>query len=471
MLLGGCSKPYWLRNEKNVPYPQETRSGIHYVNDGRDLSRVAWWKKLHDPKLDRLISQALLVNNEIKSANATILEAQAQLKAAQYVWLPTLDGNANGFTAQAWNTHIRPQGSLANNPLLAPLSRPFAQASSLKFRAYSAGFVPSYTVNILNNWANIQAAEASLGMKQALAQSTKLSIISQMSGTYFILLSQREQLRLEKALQQDLKELRQLEKRRYKSGASDIEAILNVDQELAEEEARIPLIENTVAQSENTIHLLLNQNPGPIRTDRSLLSFNPDSLIPKNLPSSVLKNRPDLMLALSNLKMADAQLGIAYSAFFPTISLTSLLGKASIDLTHLLKLSTNLWIAEAIASTKILNASAYQTIKAAKAGFCASYYDYLQTLRAIFADVDNSLTNHQKNRSAYLQIERAYVAAKRAYAIVLTQYKAGAKDYRNVVNAKINLDRSRLSLVQQKTQLMDSLVQLYNAVAGGYCVA
>ncbi len=463
LFVGGCCKDCLNQMDKKVNYPTQTRSGVKYIEDKEDLSRVAWWKKLHDPTLNQLIMDALACNNQVKSANATIKQAQAQLKSAQYAWIPTLDGTVNGFSGTTWHTHVNPAGPLANSAL-------FSNISNLRFHGYYSGFVPRYSVNILNNIYTVKAAKASLVIEQAQAQATKLGIISQMSGSYFMLLSQKEQLKLENTLVKDLKELWKLEQVRYKSGMSDVETVTSVEQDIAQEETKVPQIEKVVMQTENTIHLLLNQNPGSIVTDNTLLARNINHLIPQNLPSSVLKNRPDVIIALNNVKSAYAKVGVSYSAFFPTISLTGLFGHSSVDLTNLLKLSTNLWVDQATATTKLLNASAYQDIKAAKAGFSALYFEYIQTLRSVFADVDNNLTNERKNRVSYLQAYKAYVAAKRSYSIALTQYRAGAKDYRNVVNAKINLDRNKLSLVQEKAQLLDSIVQVYNAVAGGYDV-
>ncbi|WP_058534340.1 TolC family protein [Legionella saoudiensis] len=461
MLLEGCCKNCGVNEQ--ITYPNSTRTGIRYMQNKAELNQIAWWKKINDPQLDHLIVQALQTNDSIKGSYATIEQAQAQLKAAQYAWIPTFDASASGFTGGTWNSHITPSSQLANNQFFAHFPRP-------RFRGYYAGFVPNYTVNVLNNISNIKVAKASLAIQQAQAQSTKLSIISQMSGTYFMLLSQREQLAVERALTRDLKKLRQLEQVRFQKGASDLETLTSIDQQLAQEETKIPQIEGIIAQSENTIQLLLNQNPGPVNTQRSLLALKVNHIIPKQLPSSVLKNRPDIMIATNNVKMSYAQIGVAYAEFFPTISLTGLVGNASVDLTNLLKISTNLWVTQAIASMKVLNPSAYQNIKSAKAGFKATYYNYLETLRAAFADVDDALTNEQKNKLAYLQTKRGYLAAKRSYALALAQYKSGARDYRNVVNAKINLERSKLSLIQEKAQLLDAIGQVYTAVAGGYDV-
>lgn len=462
LLCNGC-KTSAITKEK-VSFPKSTRSGIKYVPNKTDLSCIAWWKKLNDPILNQLISRSLQSNNQIKGSYATIEQAQAQLKSAQYAWIPTLDATANGFTGGTWNTHITPQGPLANNPF-------FNNLSQLRFKGYYAGFVPGYTFNILKNISNVRAAKASLAIQKAQNQATKLGIISQISGTYFMLLSQREQLATAKILNHDLNELRHLEQVRFRKGASDLEQLMNIDQQIAQENTKIPQIESVIAQSENTIHLLLNENPNPVPTTRSLLTLNINHLIPKYLPSSVLKNRPDIISAANSVKVASAQLGIAYSAFFPTISLTGLVGDASVDLTHLLKLSTNIWIAQAMGSTALFNLSSYQNIKSAQAEFKATYYDYLNTLHTAFKDVDDALTLQQNSKFSLIHTQKGYRAAKKAYAIALAQYKAGAKDYRHVINAKINLDRSQLTLIQEKAQFLDSMVQVYQAVAGGYNAA
>lgn len=459
-LLGGCTERILMA--KKVDYPQETRSGMKYLLNEKDLSGIAWWKKFQDPLLDKLVLLALSSNNTIKSAEATIRQAEAQLKSAQYAWIPTLDGSAHGFAGTTWNTHVVPSGSFAATPLFSNVSNP-------RFRGYYTGFVPGYTFNILNNISNIKSAEASLAVQEASAQSTRLSIISQMSGAYFMLLSQREQLAVENTICKDLRKLHALEKVRFQKGASNLETILSLEQQLAEEEAKIPLIENVIVRNENTIHLLMGQKPQAVYTHKSLNAFPVSDLIPANLPASVLKNRPDIMIALNNVHIASAQIGVAWSAYFPTISLTGLLGKASLDLTNLLKIGANLWIVQAAASMKILNASAWQNVKAAKAEFRARYYDYLQTLYSAFADVDDNIANVQKNRNAYLKTQKAFLAAKKSWLLTKEQYKAGAKDYRSVMNAKIILDRSHLSLVQEKAQLLDSIVQFYNSVAGGSC--
>lgn len=456
----GCKQMPPLE-QQNIEYPHRTRSGVKYTPNNMDLSRYCWWKKLKNPELNQLIAQALAQNNEIKNANASIQQAQAQLKAAQYDWFPVLDASARGFNASSLNGDLAPKGNLANSGILS-------DSSNLNIHGYYAGFSPSYSLNILNNLNHVKAAGASLAIKQAIAQATRLAIISQVSSSYFMLLSQKEELRLEKALVRDLQELRHLEQVRYKKGVSTIEKIMSIDQDLSQEKVKIPQIEGAIAHIENAIHLLLNENPGPVHTHYKLHSLDIRYLIPRQLPSSVLKNRPDIMIALNNLKTAEARIGQAYSLFFPSISLTGMGGGTSIALKKILGLTSGFWADQAFASIKVLNGSAYHNVQSAKADYRAIYYAYLQTLRAAFADVDNNLTNEKKKQIAYLQTHEGYRAAKRTYDLTLVQYQSGARDYRDTVSAKINRDKYQLYSVRQKAQLLDSIVQVFNAVAGGY---
>ena len=222
-----------------------------------------------------------------------------------------------------------------------------------------------------------------------------------------------------------------------------------------------------MSQVENAIQILLNRDPGPLMTQGSMNALYAHGLIPAHISSAVLKHRPDIIMALENLKMSEANVGIAYANFFPTISLTGLLGGASVELSHLLALSTGLWVAEAAASVPILSGSSYAQIKAAKAGYSATYYSYVQALKSAFADVDNSLTNQQRMNDIYDCKLKALQAAQQIYSLALARYKAGSKDYRDVVNAKLTVDQARLDLNTAKMQQLDSIVEVYQALAGG----
>lgn len=460
LLLGSCSRVSHP-DAVDLSSPQKTRNGTSFVNSQQDLSQIMWWKKMRDPQLNHLIAEALASNNQVQTANANILQAQAKLMQARFAWLPTLGVAGNGFVGGGWDSDFSPQGALAKSPVLSKMG-------SIHFRGYYSGFVPSYSLNILANINNNKLALASLDMQRAVYQSTRLSVISQISGAYFMLLGQKEQLREQLQLIHDLKTVRRLESIRYKDGASDLSIVTSLDQQIVNSEAYLSSIENSISQVENAIQLLLNHDPGSVITNKHINTLSVRGLIPPSLPSTVLQNRPDIMMAAENLKMSEASLGLAYSNFFPAISLTGLLGGASMELSHLLTLSTSLWVAEAAASMPLLNGAVYKQIDASKAAYSAAYFSYIQTVKSAFADVDNSLTNQQKMNDMYANKLKALKAAKRAYALALARYKAGAKDSRDVANAEINVDYAKLDLNQAKMQQLDSIVEVYQALAGGY---
>ncbi len=460
LLLVGCAAlPPSMH--KDITPPHQTRSGLKISNQARDLSQLKWWKKLHDPVLNQLITEALAHNNQIKTAQANILQAEASLKAAHFAWLPTLSVAANGFIGETVDTHFTPRGFLAQNPALAHMG-------NLHFKGYNSGFVPSYSLNILKNIYSDKLAQSTLTMQTAAYQSMRLSTISQISGAYFMLLGQREQCSLQIQLTHDLKKIRHLEFIRYHDGANDLSTVTQIDKQIANNKANLTSIKSSISQLENAIHILLNQNPGPIATQGKINRLSVDKLIPANVPSLVLKNRPDVVMAESNLKISLANLGIAYSQFFPSISLTSSIGGASLDLSHLLKLNTGLLVAEAAASMPLLNGVAYEQVNAAKASTQAAYFTYVQTLRTVFADVDDSLTNQQQKNEAYHDQLTALHAAQSTYNLAKARYDAGAKDQREVLNAKLTLDYAKLDANTAKMQQLDSVVEVYQALAGGY---
>jgi outer membrane protein, multidrug efflux system len=462
ILIASCTVlPTSPSSQQNTSLPKTTRTGLKVVDHRLDLSHVQWWKKMHDPVLDQLIDEALRNNNQIQTARANSLQAQAKLNEARLAWLPTLNGSANGLIGGGWDSSFSPQGPLAQSAALSTLG-------NIHFHGYFSGFIPSYSLNILANIQKNKLAKASLEMQNVAYQSTRLSIISQVSGAYFIFLGQKEQLHQQTQLIRDLKKIRALEEVRFKEGASDLSSLTELDQRIAKNEGNLYSIENSISQVENSIQVLLNHNPGPLLQHGTIKALSVKNMIPANLPSAVLKNHPDIMMARQNLKISESNLGIAYSNFFPTISLTGLLGGSSIELAHLLSLSTGLWVAEAAASVPILNGVSYEQIKEAKAGYYASYYNYVQTLKTTFAKVDNSLTNQQKINLIYQNQLKSLKALRKNYALSLARYHAGANDYRDVINAKLTVDVAQLEKNLAKMQQLDSIVQVYQDLAGGY---
>lgn len=449
-MIGGCALFSPSYEKPIIEQPTTTRSGIAIESSDVDLSQMEWWKQVNDPVLNQLMVLAFENNAQIQTAQGNIMQAQASLKAAQYAWIPTLSGVGSGFDG----------GSFATNAGAVPLSG--------NFNGAFGGFVPSYNFNVFANISKTKLARATLDMQKAAYNSTRLTIISQISGSYFTLLAQKKQLIVQQQMIDDLKELRRYEMIKVQHGNADAANLATYDQQIASYEAKIPAIENSIAQTENAIKVLINQNPGPIVTSGSIDKLTIESIIPANIPSSVLKNRPDIIQAEDSLRIANANVAVANSQFFPTIGLTGFGGGSSMALGTLLNISSGFWTVAALASMPIINASTYEQVNAAEGSYYAQYYSYMNTVKSAFQNVDNNLTNKQNMDKVYNKTYQAYQSADEYYKINQIQYKAGNVAMTNVIEAKVGLDSASLNLIQAKAQQLTAVVQVFDALAVGY---
>jgi outer membrane protein TolC len=366
-----------------------------------------------------------------------------------------------GFVGGSFLTNTTPQGVLAN-------TIPNGGSSNADFNGAFAGFVPSYSFNVFANISQTKLAQATLELQKAAYNSTRLTVIGQVSGGYFNLLAQKRQLIIQQQLIDDVKELSRLEMIQVKNGAADMTAIAQYDQQIASYQAQIPAILNAIAQTENAIQVLINQNPGPIVTNGSIDKLNIESIIPSYLSSSVLRNRPDIIQAEGNLRIANANVAVANSMFFPSINITGFGGGMTSAFAQLLNLSTGFWTVAALASMPIIDASSYEQVKAQKGSYYAAYYSYINTVKSAFQNVDNNLTNKQNMDKVYAETYKSYLAADEYYRLTQIQYNYGTSSMTNVVQAQQTLDNVKLYLLQAKAKQLDAIVQVYQALAGGY---
>lgn len=463
MVLGGCGIFSPEYHQPKIDTPVSTKNGTMIESSNIDFSQLEWWKKLNDPVLNQLIVLAFANNAQIQVAQGNIMKAEASLKAAQYAWIPTLSALGGGFAGNTWASSLTPQGALAASPAAQS-----GNIANMNFSGLYGGFVPSYSFNVFANINQAKLAKASLDMQKALYNATRLTIIGQVSGGYFTLLAQKKQLALQEQMIADLMELRRLEMIQVNNGAADLGNITSYDQEISSNQAKLPKIKNSISQTENALRVLINENPGTIVTNGSIDKLVTDNLISANIPSSVLKNRPDIIQAEDSLKMANANVGLANSQFFPTISLTGFAGGASEALSNLFNLGTGFWMGSALVSMPVINASTYERVNAEKGGYYAEYYSYMQTVKSAFQNVDNSLTNKENMDKIYAETLKSYKAANDNYKINQIQFKAGNSALNNVIKSKLNLDNASLGLLQAKSQQLDALVQVYQALAVGY---
>ncbi|RTK92914.1 MAG: efflux transporter outer membrane subunit [Neisseriaceae bacterium] len=437
--FAGCGLFGPSYNKPNTQNPDEFQSrDVLAVNESANLPMMAWWEKFDDHQLNYLIESALANNNNIQAAVGNVVAAQGFLRQIQFAWIPTA-GISAGYNER-----------------------------SLIAQGYNFQATPSYSLNIFQQIRSQEYAKANYEAVLAAKDTVRLSVISATTAGYFTLLGQDYQLQLQKQLVEDLKGLYNFGKLQYEEGLISLYQLQSYEQDYENANAQVPIIENNIVASQNALRVLLNQNPGDIKRGVKFNELNSYGVIPINLPSQVLRNRPDVRQAEQQLIAANANIGIATSSFFPSINLTGLGGSASDALSNLFSAGTDYWVDAASVSMPFLNFGIYGQIQQAKGQYYAAYYNYLQTVRSAFASVDNDLSAHQQLTVSLKTQTKAYDSSVRAYKFAETSFHDGLYSKPQLLQNAVVMDKAALVLQQSKLQQLGTIVQLYQDLGGGY---
>ena len=436
----GLYGPTYSKPEIDTPKKWNSRDYLA-VDSNANLPMTKWWQKFNDPQLNYLIESALNNNNNIQTAIGNIEAAKGQLQQVQYMWIPTIM-SAAGYNGAA-------------NGSLAPIG-------------YGVGLLPNYALNIFQLIRATEYAKANLEAVRAAKDAVRLSVITQTVGGYFTLLGQDYLLSLQKQLVTDLSELLRLAKLQYKKGLISLYSLQQFEQQYEQASAQIPILQNNIVSAQNTLRLLLNLNPGDIKRGKLLMQLKSNDIIPANLPSQVLRNRPDVQQAEQQLIAANANIGVAIATFFPTIGLTNNMGTAAHQLNNLFSGSSDYWSKQILVSMPILDFIVYGQIKQARGQYYAAYYNYIQTVRSAFAAVDTDLSAHEKYYKSLISQIKNYDSSKVAYDLAGISFNKGLYSLPTLLNNKVTMDNAEIAVANSKILQLNTIVQLYQDLAGGY---
>ena len=241
-------------------------------------------------------------------------------------------------------------------------------------------------------------------------------------------------------------------------------------QQLVETAAEaIPETQREIQTQENQISIFLGENPTDIPRGRTLTEQPLLPSIPAGLPSSLLERRPDIRAAEQTLIAANAEIGVARSQFFPQISLTGGGGLESIGLDNLFALSNGVWNFTAGVTQPIFEGGRIRSnLKLAEAVQQQDLLAYEQTIQQAFHDVSNALIAYRKNREFREHQEALTGYARDANNLSHTRYQGGATSFLEVLTSETNLFSAELNLARARLNERLSLVQIYNALGGGW---
>jgi multidrug efflux system outer membrane protein len=450
LLLAGCMVgPNYQRPPIDAPgvYRDDSRSS---TASAESLGNEKWWEVFQDPVLQQLIRTALEQNYDLRIAASRVLQAQAQLGITRANQFPTVSAGTEAFSQR--------------NPKIS---------SSFPSYEANAGEVDLAVVWNLDFWGKYrrqtEAARASLLASQWGHSAVLASVVSSVATAYFTLRELDLALDVSNktlASRQDSLRLTNVLAKHGSASALDVRQSEQLVYTAAE---TIPDLERQIAQQENSLSILLGRNPGPIPRGRPLTEQPNPPAIPVGLPSQLLERRPDVREAEQTLVAANAEIGVAKAAFFPSISLTGTAGYESFALNNLFTHSQRMWNGAASLTQPVFAGGALRAGKRlAEAQKQEMLLTYQQTIMNAFQQVSNSLMAYQKGREFREQQELLTAAAEDADRLSKVLYQHGGTSYLQVLTSENNDFSAQLNLAQAQLNERLALVQLYNALGGGW---
>lgn len=232
---------------------------------------------------------------------------------------------------------------------------------------------------------------------------------------------------------------------------------------------QVPDLERQITEEENALSILLGNNPGDVPRGLPLTEQPHAREVPPGLPSSLLERRPDVREAEADLVAANAEIGVARAAYFPQISLTGTAGFESPALVNLFTGPAGLWNLTAGITQPIFEAGRLKNnVRLVEAQRDEAVLTYQETIQGAFRDVSNGLTAYRRDQEFRIQEEQLFESASEAAQLSQVRFKAGTTDYLEVLTNETNAFNAELGLAQARGNELIALVQLYQALGGGW---
>jgi outer membrane protein, multidrug efflux system len=408
-----------------------------------------WWDVFQDPELQSLIRTALKNNYDVRIAADRILEAQAQLGITHADQLPSLSGGGNVTSQQS--------------PKLGPIpSYELTQGALTASAAYNLDFWGRYR-------RATEAARATLLANQWAQKEVISTLVASVATSYFQLRQLDLELEISKRTLASRQESLQLTQTLEQHGINSLLDVRQSEQLVYTAATEVPDFERQIAQQENALSILLGKNPGDIPRGLKLTEQPHPPEVPVGLPSSLLERRPDIREAEANLIAANAQIGVARAAYFPEISLTATAGYESPALTNLFTGPAGIWNMVGSFTQPIFEGGRLKNnVRLTQAQRDQALLTYQQAIQGAFRDVSSSLVAYRKDQEFRVQQQHLYESAQDAANLSQVRFKAGTTDYLEVLTNDTNAFSAELGLAQARGNELIAMVQLYQALGGGW---
>jgi multidrug efflux system outer membrane protein len=450
-LLSGCTVgPNYKR--PSVAVPGSYRGTISDEAAQTKLAALGdqkWWDIFQDDQLRTLIRSALTQNYDSRIAASRVLEAQAQVGITGADQFPSVGAGAGMSDTRT------------------------AQSKFLPAFETSTGQVNLAAAWELDFWGKYrratEAARANLVASEWVRREVLSTLVANVANAYFQLRALDLQLEISKRTLNSRQESLRLTRILAEGGSTTLLDVRQAEQLVFTASAEIPVLEQQIEQQENFLSILLGQNPGDIRRGQTLTEQHQPPYVPAGLPSALLERRPDIQEAEAQLVAANAEIGVARAAYFPQISLNGAGGFQSSALTSLFTGPAGAWSFGASLTQPIFTGGRLRSqVRLAEARQQTAVLSYQQSIQGAFRNVSDGLVAYRKTREFRTQQELLFRSAEDAARLSHMRYNGGVTGYLEVLTNETNAFSTELGLVQARLNELLALVQLYQALGGGW---
>lgn len=445
LLIGGCSlSPKYEQPKANLPQD----FGAEYSNE--TISQT-WWKDFGDEYLNGIVEEALKNNYDLAVAMERVSQARSSWGYARSDRYPSL--SAQGEATR--NKKNPKQGEFDN------------------YNNFSLSGILSFELDL---WGRARDADrsayATLLASKANRDTIRLSLIANVVESYFGVLTLNNQVQISQNTLLSREESYQYRKKEFEAGKISEIDMQQARSEMASVRAQLQslLMERNAAQT--ALMILLGRDPQGIFNvalpmESQMLPKAPK--VPVGLPSTLLEKRPDIEAAEQNLKAANFSIGVARAAYFPTISLTGLIGYASPELNELFSNSTSTWnYGGNFVSNVIDFGRTSSNVELTKSQYREMLLNYGQTLRQAFGEVRDSLYNHSMSFERLNSLNEQVEALRRTLVLAELRYREGYTNYLEVLTTQSNLFAAELTQQSANLENLSSVINIYKAFGGGW---
>lgn len=445
--LAGCSfRPDMPNVDTNF-----TSTYTFETSDIRDL----WWKEFHDENLNSLVESALEKNTNLRIAYLNLQKAKASLGIAEADLLPGVNLNVS-------YTKAKTSGET------------YTKQPQTRYRSSSINLGLNYEIDLWGRVRNsVLAANESLNASKFDYDSARLSLSSSVAKSYFALVSLNMQEAVLKETLKTYEDTLALRKTQLDLGGINEMTYLQSKAEVERAKTSLTSVLNSESQALTSLAILTGKSndeilKGAVASAQNLPS-SPE--IKAGISSDVLLRRSDVAKALADLKATNALVGVAKADYFPTISLTGLLGFTSIDFENIFVGNANTWNIGGSLAQKIFDyGRTKNNVRVAETNEQIAAVTYEATVRSALGEVRDALISRQNAKLSLDQVKNLLQSQQKIYSLAKDQYNAGYIGHLELLDAQRNLLQAKLQDISAKLDEVDSAVEVYRALGGGFKV-